>query len=369
MSWTEFDLACMRRALELAARGEGSVEPNPMVGCVLARDGREIASGWHEQFGGPHAEAAAMAGAGQAGLAGATAYVTLEPCCHQGKTPPCADALIRAKVSRVVAAMRDPFPQVAGGGIRRLTEAGLQVDVGCLDEEARRLNAPYLKLIEQKRPWIIAKWAMSLDGKLAARSGYSRWISGEASRAIVHRLRGRVDAILIGSRTAEIDDPLLTARPAGPRVATRIVVDSKAQLSWQSRLVRTATETPVLVVVGPEANERNTARLRQLGCEVLLPGAATRYERMLQLLDELGRRQMTNVLVEGGAQVLGGLFDAGQIDEAHVFISPKFIGGQRAPSPIGGAGLDRVPQMPQLVGRVVEQVGDDIYIRGRIDRT
>jgi diaminohydroxyphosphoribosylaminopyrimidine deaminase/5-amino-6-(5-phosphoribosylamino)uracil reductase len=366
MPWTEFDLACMGRALELAARGQGSVEPNPMVGCVLVRDGREIAAGWHERFGGPHAEAAAIAAGGAANLAGATAYVTLEPCCHQDKTPPCAEALIRAGVSRVVAAMRDPFPQVAGGGIRRLTEAGIQVDVGCREDEARRLNAPYLKLVEQKRPWIIAKWAMSLDGKLAARSGYSRWISGEESRAIVHRLRGRVDAILVGSRTAAMDDPLLTARPAGPRVATRIVVDSRAQLSWQSQLVRTAAKIPVLVAAGPEAGERNTVRLRQLGCEVLPLNAATRYERMLQLLDELGRRCVTNVLVEGGAQVLGGLFDAGQINEVHVFIAPKLIGGARAASPIGGAGLDRVPELSQLIEPVVEQVGDDVYIRGRI---
>jgi diaminohydroxyphosphoribosylaminopyrimidine deaminase/5-amino-6-(5-phosphoribosylamino)uracil reductase len=366
MDWIAFDLACMGRALELAARGQGKVEPNPMVGCVITRGGRELAAGWHERYGGPHAETAALATARQTELVGATAYVTLEPCCHQGKTPPCTEALIRAKVSRVVAAMRDPFAQVAGGGIEQLTKAGIQVDVGCLEEEAQRLNAPYLKLVEQKRPWVIAKWAMSLDGKLAARSGHSRWISGEASRTIVHKLRGRVDAILVGSRTAEVDDPLLTARPAGPRVASRIVVDSKAQLSWQSQLVRTATEVPVIVAVGPEANERNTVRLKQLGCEVLPLRAATRYERMLQLLDELGRRRMTNVLVEGGSQVLGGLFDAGQIDEVHVFIAPKLIGGSRAASPIGGAGLDHVPELSQLVDRVVEQVGDDVYIRGRI---
>jgi diaminohydroxyphosphoribosylaminopyrimidine deaminase/5-amino-6-(5-phosphoribosylamino)uracil reductase len=292
--------------------------------------------------------------------------VTLEPCCHQGKTPACTEALIRAGVSRVVAAMRDPFPQVDGGGIRRLTEAGVAVEVGCLEAEARRLNAPYLKLLGKNRPWVIAKWAMSLDGKLAARSGHSRWISGEASRAIVHQLRGRVDAILVGSRTAEADDPLLTARPAGPRVAARIVVDSKAQLSWRSQLVRTAVEVPVIVATGPEADQRNALRLRQLGCEILPLRAATQYERMLQLLDELGRRRMTNLLVEGGGRVLGGLFDAGQIDEVHVFISPKLIGGDRAPSPFGGAGLDRVPELPQLVDRVVEQVGDDTYIRGRV---
>lgn len=366
MVWSDSDLACMRRALELAARGQGRVEPNPMVGCVLAHDGREIASGWHERHGGPHAEVTALTAAATADTHDATAYVTLEPCCHQGKTPPCTEALINAGVRRVVAAMPDPFPQVAGGGLRRLSEAGIRVEVGCLEEEARRLNAPYLKLVTQKRPWVIAKWAMSLDGKLAARSGHSRWISGPDAREIVHRLRGRVDAILVGSGTAEADDPLLTARPPGPRVATRIVVDSLCQLPLRSQLVRTAHDAPVLVAVGPEANERNMSRLQDLGCEVLPFAASTRYERLLQLLDELGRRRLTNVLVEGGARVLGGLFDARQIDEVHVFIAPKLIGGERALSPIGGAGLDRVPELPQLVDRKVEMIGDDVYVRGRV---
>lgn len=366
MSWTDFDLACMRRALDLAARGQGSVEPNPMVGCVVAQAGREIAAGWHDRYGGPHAEAAALGAARSAELKGATAYVTLEPCCHQGKTPPCTEALLNAGIGRVVAAMRDPFPKVDGGGIQRLTEAGIKVDVGCLEDAARSLNAPYLKLVEQQRPWVIAKWAMSLDGKLAARSGHSRWISGEASRAIVHKLRGRVDAILVGSRTAELDDPLLTARPAGPRAAARIVVDSRAELSWHSQLVRTAMETPVIVATGPQAKPASVERLHQLGCEVLTLPAATRYERMLQLLDELGRRRMTNLLVEGGGEVLGGLFDAGQVDEVHVFIAPKLIGGSQAASPIGGAGLDRVPELSQLVDHVVEPVGHDVYIHGRM---
>lgn len=356
----------MRRALELAARGQGSVEPNPMVGCVIVQAGREISAGWHDRYGGPHAEAAALGAARSADLKGATAYVSLEPCCHQGKTPACTEALIKAGIGRVVAAMRDPFPKVDGGGIKRLTEAGIKVDVGCLEDAARSLNAPYLKLIEQQRPWVIAKWAMSLDGKLAARSGHSRWISSEASRAIVHKLRGRVDAILVGSRTAELDDPLLTARPAGPRAAARIVVDSRAELSWHSQLVRTATEIPVIVAAGPQAQGASVERLRQLGCEVLVLPAATKYERMLQLLDELGRRRMTNLLVEGGGEVLGGLFDAGQIDEVHVFIAPKLIGGSQAASPIGGAGLDRVPELSQLVERIVEPVGDDLYIRGRM---
>jgi diaminohydroxyphosphoribosylaminopyrimidine deaminase/5-amino-6-(5-phosphoribosylamino)uracil reductase len=337
-----------------------------MVGCVIARDGQILSEGWHARFGGPHAEVVAIASAGEANLRGATAYVTLEPCCHQGKTPPCTEAILRAGLGRVVAAMRDPVPRVAGGGVRQLEAAGVQVDIGCLESEARRLNAPYLKLLASRRPWVIAKWAMSLDGKIAARSGHSQWISGPASREVVHRLRARVDAIVVGSGTAEMDNPLLTARPPGPRVATRIVVDSLAGLSLNSRLVKTAREIPVLVATGPDAPQGSLMRLQEAGCEVLPFAASTRFERLLELLDELGRRQMTNVLVEGGSRVLGTLFDARQIDEAHVFIAPKLIGGERAPSPMGGAGLERVPEIPQLVERHVEQLGDDLYVRGRL---
>jgi len=366
MPLSDFDLACMRRALDLAARGQGYVEPNPMVGCVLVRDGNVIAEGWHERFGGPHAELAAIAAAGGADLKGSTAYVTLEPCCHYGKTPPCTEELLRVGVARVVAAMQDPFPKVAGGGFRRLTEAGVQVEVGCLEDDARRLNAPYLKLTTHRRPWIIAKWAMSLDGKIATRSGHSKWISGHASRDVVHRLRGRVDAVLVGSRTAEIDDPLLTARPPGPRTATRIVVDSHAVLPLSSRLVKTAADVPVLVAVGPDAPSASMSRLQDAGCEVLPFAASTRFERMLQLLDELGRRRMTNVLVEGGSRILGALFDAHQIDEVHLFLAPKLLGGERALSPIGGAGLECVPELPQLSDQIVEQLGPDLYIHGRV---
>ena len=241
---SELDSWQMARALELAARGEGFVEPNPMVGCVIARGAEIIGEGWHRKFGGPHAEVEALHVAGTRAR-GATLYVTLEPCCHQGKTPPCTDAILASGLGRVVVAQRDPFPAVAGGGIERLRQAGLAVEVGLREAEARRLNAPYLKLTESGRPWVIAKWAMTLDGKLASRTGDSRWISNEASRAIVHQLRGRVDAIVVGRGTAGQDDPLLTARPAGPRVATRIVLDTRASLASDSQLVTTAGEAPV----------------------------------------------------------------------------------------------------------------------------
>ena len=268
MQWEELDAWHMARALELAARGEGSVEPNPMVGCVIVRDGETIGEGFHRRFGGPHAEVEALAVAGPRAR-GATAYVTLEPCCHHGKTPPCTGALIAAGISRVVVAQRDPFAKVAGQGIAELAAAGIAVDVGVGADEALRLNAPYLKLLQTARPWIIAKWAMTLDGKLATHAGDSRWISSEASRAIVHRLRGRVDAVMVGRGTAQADDPQLTARPPGPRQAARIVVDTTATHSLQSLLVKTAREVPVIVAGGAAAPQDRVEALQAAGCEVI----------------------------------------------------------------------------------------------------
>ncbi len=252
MTLTEKDQLFMLRALELAAGGEGLVEPNPMVGCVIVQEDRVVAEGYHAQFGGPHAEVEALQRvAGQA--AGATMYVTLEPCCHQGKTPPCSKAIIDAGIQRVVVASVDPYAEVNGSGIEALEAAGIVVSAGVLEDEARDLNAAYFKRIETGRPWVIAKWAMTLDGMIATAKGNSQWISSEASRKIVHELRGRMDAIVVGRRTAEEDDPLLTARPAGPRTAARVILDSNAKLASSSQLVKTARETPVLVVTQPGA--------------------------------------------------------------------------------------------------------------------
>jgi diaminohydroxyphosphoribosylaminopyrimidine deaminase/5-amino-6-(5-phosphoribosylamino)uracil reductase len=274
--------------------------------------------------------------------------------------------VIAAGVARVVVAMRDPFPQVSGGGLRQLQAAGIEVELGLLEEESRDLNAPYLKLLRLGRPWIIAKWAMTLDGKIATRNGYSRWISGERSRACVHELRGRMDAILVGRRTAEVDDPLLTARPAGPRTATRIVIDSRARLSLNSQLVRTARETPLLVAAGPEAGPREVGALRDAGAEVLELPAATQFERMLQLLAELGKRRMTNVLVEGGSKLIGTLLDGRLVDEVHVFVAPKLFGGEKAPGPAAGAGCEKVEQALEVVDWQVEPLGADVHLWGRV---
>ena len=295
-------------------------------------------------------------------------YASLEPCCHHGKTPPCTQAVFAAGIRRVVIAQQDPFPQVAGKGVLALQQAGLEVQTGVLEQEARQLSAPYVKLTCEQRPWMMAKWAMTLDGKLATRSGHSQWISGPSSRAVVHQLRGRVDGILIGSGTARADDPLLTARPPGPRVATRIVTDSLAAIDLNSQLVRTAGEVPVLVAVSEISPEEKRQSLAEAGCQVLVCPGATHAQRLACLLDELGRRRMTNILVEGGSRLLGGLWDARQIDEVHVFIAPKLVGGDAALSPIGGHGLAQMPDGLTLEDVVVEQLDPDVHLFGRVIR-
>lgn len=342
-----------------------------MVGCVMAHGAEIVGEGFHEFFGGPHAEINALSAADQR-AAGATTYVTLEPCCHHGKTPPCTQALVQAGVKRVVVAVEDQFPQVAGRGIAELRAAGIECDIGPRAAEAKWLLAPYRKLLATGRPWVIAKWAMTLDGKLATRAGDSQWISSEASRAIVHQLRGRVDAIIVGSGTARIDNPLLTARPADradlKRVATRIVVDSSASLTLNSRLAETAADSPVLVAAAADADENLRTQLAATGIEVYRCPGQTHDARLIALLDELGRRRMTNVLVEGGSKLLGAFVDAGSIDEVHVFIAPKLAGGTAALSPVAGAGIERMADALQLADITIEELDGDVYVHGRLKK-
>lgn len=354
----------MLRAIELAERGRGYVEPNPLVGAVVVRDGQMVGEGWHQRHGEAHAEVNALAAAGEAAR-GATLYVTLEPCCHHGKTPPCTDAVLQAGIARVVAALEDPFPQVAGQGAALLRAAGVAVEFNVGAELARRQNAPYLKLLAAGRPYVHAKWAMTLDGKIATRDGDSKWISHKASRQIVHNLRGHMDGILVGVGTALADDPLLTARPAGPRCATRVVLDGRARLPLESQLVCTAREAPTLVATGAMAPAPAIAALRDQGCEVVVvPTDASGRPALLPLLAEFGRRRWTNLLVEGGAAVLGSFADAKAIDEVHVFLAPKLIGGADALTPVGGQGMAFVSDALRFRGCNVEQVEGDVYWRG-----
>jgi diaminohydroxyphosphoribosylaminopyrimidine deaminase/5-amino-6-(5-phosphoribosylamino)uracil reductase len=357
------DWPWMQRALELAERGRGYVEPNPLVGAVVVRDGCVVGEGWHQRYGEAHAEIHALAAAGEAAL-DATLYVTLEPCCHYGKTPPCTDAVLRAGIRRVVAAMSDPFPQVAGRGTALLRAAGVEFETGLGDAEARRLNAPYLKLHATGRPYVHAKWAMTLDGKIATRTGDSKWISNEAARQRVHALRGRMDAILVGIGTVLADDPQLTARPPGPRTAVRIILDSQGRLLSGCHLARTARQTSVLVVTANHLPANRQAELQALGCEVLSLSSGSRPD-VGALLDELGRRRMTNILVEGGSEVLGSFLDARAVDEVHVFIAPRLVGGAQARTAVAGLGTDRIANGSTLTEWCVEQVEDNILVHGR----
>lgn len=363
------ETSAMRRALNLAARGIGSVEPNPPVGAVIVDDKLQpLGEGWHQEYGGPHAEIRALTAAGERAR-GAHLFITLEPCCHTGKTPPCSRALIEAGIARVTAAVRDPAPYVDGSGIRELEGAGVNVEVGLLGREAALLAAPFLKLVTTGMPFIHAKWAMTLDGKIATRRGQSHWLSNERSREEVHRLRGRMDAIIVGARTAVLDDPRLTARPKGPRTPVRIVVDRDLLLSPDCRLLQTIDEAPVLLATSESTAAERGEVFRQRGAEVLavagLPDDPNKLDPEA-LMRELGRRQMTNVLVEGGGGLLGSLFDGGLIDQVHVYLTPKLVGGSAAVSPLAGLGLESVPRTEQFETQSVSTIAGDVYWQGML---
>jgi diaminohydroxyphosphoribosylaminopyrimidine deaminase/5-amino-6-(5-phosphoribosylamino)uracil reductase len=353
----------MQRALELAERGRGSVEPNPLVGAVIVRGGEVVGEGWHQRFGGPHAEIEALTAASERAR-GATMYVTLEPCCHTGKTPPCTEAIIRSGVARVVAAMEDTFPEVSGKGAKALRDAGITVEFGPCTDQARRINAPYLKLLSTGMPYVHAKWAMTLDGKIATRTRDSRWISGPESLKIVHELRGRMDAIIVGIGTALADDPLLTARPPGPRTPVRIVLDTSARLPLGSQLVRTSGEAPVLIATTSEATAERKRWLESHGCRLVELPAPDGRPSVEVLLRHLGEQRMTNVLVEGGSEVLGSFRDAHLIDEVNVFIAPVLAGGNDAVTPMGGEGVERIAAAYRLDEWSVSMSGRDVYVRG-----
>lgn len=360
----------MRRALQLALRGRGRVEPNPMVGCVLVRRGRVIGEGCHRRFGGPHAEVEALRRV-TGDPRGATAYVTLEPCNHFGKTPPCTDALIAARIGRVVAAVRDPNPRIRGRGLATLRAAGIAVTEGVLAAEARALLAAYLKRMSTGRPWVTLKWGQSLDGKLATRTGDARWITDGTQRDHAHRERGRCDAIVVGVGTVLADDPLLTCRVGRPsRVATRVVLDTHLRIPRRAALVRTAAHIPTWLFCGAAAAEsRRAAALERAGCRIVAVKTGPRGDRGLDLtavLDELGAARMTNVLVEGGGRVLGAFQDAGLADELHVYIGPLLIGGRDAVGALHGVGPPTLKQALRVSAAALRRLGSGWLLRARL---
>lgn len=324
----------MSAALELAERGRGSVEPNPMVGAVIVRDGVVIARGWHASFGGPHAEIEALDAARDAGvdLRDATMYVTLEPCCHRGrgkKTPPCTEAIIPAGIARVVVAMEDPDANVSGRGIAALRSAGIEVTVGVCERRARRLLAGYVKLRTQHRPWVICKWAQTADGYLSLPPGRRRWISSPESRRYAHTIRRQCDGILVGIETVLADDPLLTNRSGAGAQPVRVVLDSRLRIPPDCRLVRTAADAPVIVVTTAcvsAASAHRARRLTDAGVELLEVPSSEGGADLPALLDELGRRNWTYLLVEGGAKVLDSFIGGHLADELLVFVAPDRIG-------------------------------------------
>lgn len=371
------DIRYLRRAIELAERGRGRTSPNPMVGCVLVRSGQVVGEGWHQRHGEAHAEAAALAQAGEAAR-GATAYVNLEPCDHQGLTPPCSAALIEAGVVRVVYASPDPDPRVAGKGADRLRSAGVEVVAGALRKEADALNAAYLVHRHFGRPWVRYKTAMTLDGKIATRTGRSRWITGAASRALVQGWRNQADAIAVGVNTVLQDDPALTTRlegDAGPgRTARKVVFDALARTPLGAKLFEPGPdgdEARVTVIAGERAPDARVRDLEGRGASVLrLPGRPGHGDGgrpdATEALRRLAADGVVEMLLEGGGTLAWSFLEAGLIDRVAWFLSPKLVGGRGAP-PLSGLGVASLEQAVPLLRWDVQRVGGDLLIEGDVD--
>jgi diaminohydroxyphosphoribosylaminopyrimidine deaminase / 5-amino-6-(5-phosphoribosylamino)uracil reductase len=350
----------MRAALTLAARGLGQVAPNPAVGCILVKQGRVVGRGWTQPGGRPHAETEALRRAGAAAQ-GATAYVSLEPCAHHGKTPPCAKALIEAGVARVVIALEDPDPRVSGRGVALLRQAGIAVDVGVCREQAERLNAGFLTRILKGRPLVVLKLATSLDGRIATHSGHSQWITGETARRRAHLLRSRADAILVGSGTAVIDNPRLDVRLPGlaERKPLRVVIDGRLRLPLTHDLVARAAANPTLLVTQDGNPPQRLAAYRAAGVEVVeVDPGPDGHVSLPDLLAHLGSRGITRLLVEGGGHLAASLLRDGLVDRLAWFRAPLLIGGDGVPA-ISGFGVDRLEQAPKFVQAAMAQLGRD----------
>lgn len=360
----------MRQALELAKLGEGHVSPNPMVGCVVVKDGRVIGEGYHEHLGEFHAERNALLRCTE-DPTGADLYVTLEPCCHHGRTPPCTDIIIEKGIQRVFVAALDVNPLVAGKGVQILRNAGIEVEVGLLQEEAIRLNEVFYHFFRTHRPFVAMKYAMTLDGKIACHTGDSQWITGEASRNFVHGLRKKYSAILVGIGTALADDPMLNCRTEEGVDPVRIVADSNLRLPLNSQLVKTAKDIPTIVatteltLISDEGLKR-AEKLQKLGVEILLCG--TEEVDFDLLLDLLADRDIDSLLVEGGGTVNGSFLEADLIDRVYAFLGPKLVGGTNSKSPIEGSGVDSMAEAVELTDLEVERFQDDILITGLVKK-
>jgi diaminohydroxyphosphoribosylaminopyrimidine deaminase / 5-amino-6-(5-phosphoribosylamino)uracil reductase len=359
------DVQYMRLALRLAAKGAGWVSPNPMVGAVVVKDGQIVGQGFHRRVGAPHAEVEALRQAGEAAK-GADLYVTLEPCNHQGRTPPCTQAILTAGVRQVIIASIDPNPMVTGGGAEYLKSRGLMVETGVLEVEARRLNEAWFHFMKTGRPWVIAKAACSLDGKIATAGGESQWLTGEAARAFGHRLRHRVDAILVGIETVLSDDPQLTTRlPRGRgKDPIRIVLDSKLRIPLTAKLLHLDSPAPTWVACAAAAHHEKIRALKELGAEVLVFEPESGRVPLKPLLQLLGDQQVQSLLVEGGAEVLGSFFDQKLIQTFRFFYAPKLLGGDLARGVLGGHGVFHLQDAHQARNLRWRRLGPDLLLSG-----
>jgi diaminohydroxyphosphoribosylaminopyrimidine deaminase/5-amino-6-(5-phosphoribosylamino)uracil reductase len=357
----------MKKALRLAAKGQGRTSPNPLVGAVVVREDTIVGEGYHEHVGGPHAEINALRKAGDH-VKGASLYVTLEPCTHHGRTPPCVSAIIDAGVSHVVIGMRDPNPHVSGGGVEVLRGRGIDVEVGILEKECRLLNQAFIKHTTTGIPLVTVKAAATLDGHIAARTGDSRWISNERSRRFVHRLRCAVDGILVGIGTALADDPRLTARlPKNPpcRQPIRIVLDTYSRIPLDSQLVRTAGEVPTWIICGENSSQDKENKMKEASVTVLrLPTKEDQID-LTNLLKELGKRQLSHLLVEGGARVLGALLEERLADEFYFFYAPKILGDPQGIPMVQGRSRERMSEALRVYDLRIRRFGEDVMFKGR----
>lgn len=360
------DIEYMRRAIALAERGVGFVNPNPLVGAVIVKDGRIIGEGWHECYGQWHAERNAFRNCTE-DTRGATMYVTLEPCCHQGKTPPCTEAIIEHGIARVVVGMEDPNPLVAGKGMALLREAGIVVECGVGEEVLREQNRVFLKYIRERRPWVVMKTAMTIDGKIATRTGDSRWVTGETSRALVHELRHRFMAIVAGIGTVLADDPMLNCRVEGKEVRqpVRVVVDSQARLPLGSRIVKTAREYRTIVAYTRFAPSENVEALAAEGVEMLLCGEREGLVDLHDLMRLLGEGGIDSVLLEGGGNLNFSFLEGELVDEIYAFVAPKIVGGMNAKTSVEGRGVEKMMEALPFRFADVERLGGDVLLKYR----
>lgn len=358
------DIKFMKQTLALAVKSEGLTSPNPLVGAVLVKGNRVIGRGYHKKAGSPHAEIVAIKSAG-CKTNGSTLYINLEPCNHYGKTPPCVPEIIKADIRRVVIAMQDPNPLVNGKGIKKLKSSGIDVQCEILEQEARRINEPYIKYITKKMPFVVLKWAMSLDGKTATRTGDSKWISNEASRNFTHRLRGKFDAVLIGIETLLKDNPQLTTHGLGAKEPKRIVVDTKGRIPLDCNLLKESP--PVILATTDKINKNKTEDLKKRGVEVIVCEPDKDGVNLKELMVKLAKPGITSVLVEGGGTITASFLENGLADKFIAFISPMIIGGKNAISPVEGKGIEKISDAIKIRNFSTRKIGEDILIEGYIN--